>query len=99
MSVALLSDVGQESVFSEFIAARFEHRQPTLYETHVKRAVDVVGAVVLLVLVLPVLLIAAAAVRLSLGPGVLFRQRRAGHGGEEFTIYKFRTMHPDRRRQ
>jgi lipopolysaccharide/colanic/teichoic acid biosynthesis glycosyltransferase len=35
----------------------------------------------------------ALVVRMDLGPGVLFRQRRVGLGDREFTVFKFRTMH------
>lgn len=58
-----------------------------------KRAMDLVGAGLALVIFSPVMLLAAAAVRLS-GPGpVIFRQTRVSLGGECFQIYKFRTMH------
>lgn len=57
-----------------------------------KRTLDVVGASLALVLLLPVgLLIAALVACTSRGP-VLYRQRRLGHGGVPFTILKFRTM-------
>ena len=46
-----------------------------------------------LVLLLPVAAFVALVVRIDLGPGVLFRQRRVGIGGREFTVLKFRTMH------
>ena len=58
----------------------------------VKRALDVVGATVALILTFPVLAVAAFLVKLS-GPGpVLFRQRRLGLKGRVFTIFKLRTM-------
>ena len=61
----------------------------------VKRAVDLVGGFFLLVLLSPVLLVAALAVRLS-GPGpVLFRQERVGRDGSTFACLKFRSMRPD----
>ena len=60
-----------------------------------KGTLDVLGSLVLVLLLSPVLLGVALAVRLS-GPGaVLFRQTRIGRGGEPFTILKFRTMHAD----
>ncbi len=60
----------------------------------VKRTIDIVGAVVLLILVLPLLaLVVAAIVADSRGP-VLFRQVRHGLGGQTFTVLKFRTMYP-----
>ncbi|MFE5634599.1 sugar transferase [Streptomyces sp. NPDC056470] len=59
-----------------------------------KRALDVVLAGPALVLALPVLLLCAVAVRLSDGPGVLFRQERVGQHGRLFTLLKFRTIRP-----
>lgn len=58
-----------------------------------KRAIDIVGACVALLIFSPVMLACAIAVRLS-GPGrVIFKQRRVSIGGETFKIYKFRTMY------
>lgn len=57
-----------------------------------KRALDVVGASVALVLLAPLMLLAAVAVKLSSRGPVLFWQRREGLGGRVFEICKFRTM-------
>lgn len=57
-----------------------------------KRAFDLMVAVPLALVVLPVALVIAVAIRLSLGSPVLFRQRRPGYGGEIFEMIKFRTM-------
>jgi lipopolysaccharide/colanic/teichoic acid biosynthesis glycosyltransferase len=58
----------------------------------VKRVIDVLGAVALIILLSPVLLAVAVAVKIE-GPGpVLFRQRRTGLCGEEFQVLKVRTM-------
>ncbi|MGW4165164.1 exopolysaccharide biosynthesis polyprenyl glycosylphosphotransferase [Streptomyces sp. NPDC004788] len=59
-----------------------------------KRALDVALAAPALALALPVLLLCALAVRLSDGPGVLFRQERVGQNGRLFTLLKFRTLRP-----
>ncbi|MFE9102270.1 exopolysaccharide biosynthesis polyprenyl glycosylphosphotransferase [Actinomadura geliboluensis] len=59
-----------------------------------KRALDVVLGSLLLVVAAPVLAVCAVAVRVEGGPGVLFRQRRIGLGGEEFVLLKFRTLKP-----
>lgn len=57
-----------------------------------KRALDIAGAVIALLLFLPLLITIAIVVRMeSRGPAI-FRQRRTGHMGRTFTIYKFRTM-------
>ena len=57
-----------------------------------KRLVDVAGACAGLVVLSPLLLAAALAVRLRLGSPVLFAQERPGLGGRPFTLRKFRTM-------
>ena len=61
-----------------------------------KRAMDVAGALVALVLLSPVMAWTALAVLVTQGRPVLFRQERPGLGGRPFTIYKFRTMRPTR---
>jgi exopolysaccharide biosynthesis polyprenyl glycosylphosphotransferase len=58
----------------------------------VKRVFDVAFASVALVLVSPILLVAALAIRLDLGPGILFRQERIGRGGQPFELFKLRSM-------
>lgn len=58
----------------------------------IKRALDIVGALVALCLLSPLILVVAVLVRVRLGSPVLFRQARAGLHGAEFTFYKFRTM-------
>ena len=57
-----------------------------------KRGIDVIVAVALLVLASPLLAIAVVAIRLSSPGPVLFRQRRIGRWSEEFVILKFRSM-------
>lgn len=58
----------------------------------IKRAIDILGATVLLTLAAPVMLLVAVGVALSLGRPILFRQRRVGRGGLEFEMLKFRSM-------
>ena len=61
----------------------------------VRRAADLSVAVVGLIVASPVMLAVAVAIRLRMGRGVLFRQRRLGHAGQPFAVLKFRTMlHP-----
>lgn len=57
-----------------------------------KRLLDVAVASVGILLILPVLLLIAVAVKLSSPGGALFCQERLGEQGKTFTIYKFRTM-------
>jgi exopolysaccharide biosynthesis polyprenyl glycosylphosphotransferase len=60
----------------------------------VKRIVDVAGACLGLLILGPLLLATALAIRLAQGAPILFRQTRIGLHGRPFTIYKFRTMVP-----
>jgi exopolysaccharide biosynthesis polyprenyl glycosylphosphotransferase len=57
-----------------------------------KRALDLVGSAAGLLLLSPVLLLVALAVTLDSPGPVLFRQRRLGLAGRQFTLYKFRSM-------
>jgi sugar transferase EpsL len=58
----------------------------------VKRLVDIVGAAILTVVLSPILAGLAAAIRLTMGSPVLFRQLRPGYKGRPFEVLKFRTM-------
>jgi len=57
-----------------------------------KRAMDLFGSIVGLVLTGPLLLLACMAVRVTLGAPAIFRQVRPGLHGNSFTLYKLRTM-------
>jgi sugar transferase EpsL len=61
-----------------------------------KRAFDVAVTALGLVVAAPLGLAAAAAARVSLGKGVLFRQARAGLNGQEIMVLKLRTMTDER---
>lgn len=62
------------------------------YRGVAKRLTDVTISLALLPLLLPVMLIAAALVKMSSPGPVIFRQRRYGLDGRQIMIYKFRTM-------
>jgi lipopolysaccharide/colanic/teichoic acid biosynthesis glycosyltransferase len=69
------------------------HFEPTLAPyPRGKRLLDVSLALLLLVALLPVLLVCAAAIKLTSPGPVLFRQTRVGEGGRLFTMLKFRSM-------
>jgi len=70
----------------------FSAVDPKGVEFAIKHAFDRIFALVLLVLVAPVILCVALAVRLSSPGPVLFSQRRVGRDGKVFDFYKFRSM-------
>lgn len=61
------------------------------YDT-AKRAMDLFGSSIALLVLSPVFLLAAVLVKLSSPGPVFFPQRRVGRAGREFTCWKFRTM-------
>ena len=77
----------------------FETRTNRPYAEHIKPVLDRAGGLVLLILSLPIIAVSALVVRIRLGSPVLLRQTRVGKDGEEFTLFKLRTMIPDRRRE
>jgi lipopolysaccharide/colanic/teichoic acid biosynthesis glycosyltransferase len=57
-----------------------------------KRGFDVVVASIGLIVTSPVMVLVAVLIFVTMGPPILFRQRRLGLDGREFTLLKFRTM-------
>jgi len=62
----------------------------------IKRALDVVASLLLILLFSPLMLAIALAIWITMGRPILFRQPRIGYRGRVFTIYKFRTMTEER---
>lgn len=61
----------------------------------IKRLLDLLVALLVLLLVWPILLGCAIAVAATSPGGAFFRQERVGRGGKPFTIFKFRSMRAD----
>lgn len=68
-----------------------QHRQG-FYEKYVKRLIDIVCSLVVLVLFWWLYIILAVLVRVKFGSPVLFKQQRPGKNERIFNMYKFRTM-------
>lgn len=64
-----------------------------------KRAEDIVGSLVLILLTSPLMLFAAVGVKLSSPGPVLFRQERVGRDKKVFRMYKFRSMRVNAKQQ
>ena len=61
----------------------------------VKRAIDVAGAVSMILVTLPPALLIAAAIALTSKGPIFYRESRVGRGGQPFRIWKFRSMSED----
>jgi exopolysaccharide biosynthesis polyprenyl glycosylphosphotransferase len=71
-----------------------EPGQCPMWQVAAKRAVDLIGAAVGLLIAAPVLLLAWIAIRLEDGGPLLYRQVRIGLNERPFVVYKLRTMKP-----
>lgn len=63
-----------------------------MYVNLIKPLLDRFGALILLILFSPLILLVTLVITVSMGRPVYFAQRRPGLHGQIFTIYKFRTM-------
>lgn len=71
------------------------HSPQSGHNVLLKRAFDIAGAAVALLVLSPLMLLIAMAILCAGRGGVFYRQRRASLGGREFDIIKFRSMVPD----
>lgn len=64
----------------------------SIYARFVKRLIDIIVALILLIVISPILLIISIAIIIGSGKPIIYKQTRVGQYGKHFTIYKFRTM-------
>ena len=62
------------------------------WQKNLKRIIDILGSVILLILCSPIFLAIAISIKLTSKGSVLYKQERIGKNNKPFTIYKFRTM-------
>jgi putative colanic acid biosynthesis UDP-glucose lipid carrier transferase len=84
---ALAPDADQDESDADLLAGASRSNRSWL-----KRLLDIAGAAAGLLVLCPFLFVVAVLIRLESRGPALFRQRRAGRGGEVFHIYKFRSM-------
>jgi len=70
----------------------FRRGTGTSWPRLIKQIMDLAGALAALILVSPIMLLAAIAIKMTSRGPVLFRQERAGLNGKPFVMYKFRSM-------
>lgn len=69
-----------------------ENRVTNGYSEYIKPIFDITFAGVQIVLLFPIIIIIAVAVKITSKGPILFRQERFGKNSEKFVVYKFRTM-------
>lgn len=63
--------------------------------TSIKRLFDIAGALILIIITLPLMLLTVLMIKLESPGPVLYRQQRVGLGGKPFDVVKFRSMRTD----
>lgn len=67
-------------------------RYSKIYQTYIKRQLDIICALFAIVLFSPVMLLIAVLVKIKLGSPIIFTQERPGLNEKIFKLYKFRSM-------
>jgi len=88
-----IGDSHKASILDEEIESHVESSR--VLQLAIKRSMDIAGALVALVILGPLMLAIACAVRATSPGPILFRQPREGLNGRRFVIYKFRSMRVD----
>lgn len=81
--------------FNDFTVLEVVRRPLQDWDALLKRGVDVIVAAGALILLAPILAVAAAAIKLESPGPVIFRQKRFGFNNREFEVLKLRTMRAD----
>lgn len=76
---------------------RSDIRSPSFASAFAKRSFDILGAISIALVFLPVMIVVGIIIRLS-GQPVVFSHQRIGKGRKLFSCHKFRTMRPDAER-
>lgn len=85
-------DIDSKKLLAEF-ADTYNFARKNSQQWKIKRAMDYAGAVVLLAASLPIMITSGILIKLNSKGPIIFKQKRVGHMGKDFTIYKFRTMY------
>lgn len=85
------SDVYYEQYIESFVP----NQKKRVFYRFVKRSFDIVVALLMLIVLSPIMLIIAIAIKCDSKGGVIFKQKRIGRKGKPFYCYKFRSMKID----
>ncbi len=84
-----------DAYYEEYMASFEPNTKKRLFYRFIKRAFDIIVSLLMLVMLSPVFLILAIAVKCESKGPVIFRQERMGKGGKTFMCLKFRSMRTD----
>ena len=84
-----------DSYYEQYMDSFIPNTQKRLFYRFVKRSFDIVASSLMLLLLWPVLLVIAVAIKCDSKGPVIFKQKRVGRHGKVFNCYKFRSMRID----
>lgn len=101
--VAAAEERQSQAIIAEIYARGKQPRANTLklvlwdctlvFARSLKRCIDIVGSLFMLLVLLPLLLVVAILIKLEDGGSIIYRQVRVGKDGRHFQFYKFRSMY------
>jgi len=84
--------------FNSIPVYTFNHKADQKLGDSIRRILDLTVSLVALVVLMPLLLVIAFAIKLDSRGPVIYKQKRCGKNGKEFTFYKFRSMYERERK-
>lgn len=87
-----LIDRGSISGVRSALSVQLQYASMSMGQQFIKRTIDILAASIVLLILSPLLLVVAIAIKLDTPGPIIFRQRRNGFNGRQFVIFKFRTM-------
>lgn len=84
-----------DDYYGQYIENFVPNKKRRLFYRFLKRSFDIVASFLMLLILLPLFLIIAIAIKCDSKGGVIFKQKRIGKNGKEFYCYKFRSMKID----
>ena len=84
-----------DTYYEQFIESFEQNKKKRFFYRIVKRCFDIVSSLVALILLSPIMLIVAIAIKCDSKGRVIFKQERMGKNGKSFYCYKFRSMRTD----
>ena len=95
LSKSYLIKVLQEAdkLANNFELDKFQIKQPSFIYSFIKRAIDIVLSLFLIVFLFPLFWVVAIAIKIDSPGPIIFSQKRIGKNGRKFFAHKFRTMY------
>ena len=84
-----------DTYYEQYIESFVANNKKRLFYRFVKRSFDIVVSLLMLIVLSPIMLVIALAIKCDSKGGAIFKQKRMGKDGKTFYCYKFRSMRTD----